>query len=106
MGVNGPSPTTAYSHQSSHLLLLKAAKIQFDYLRPDQAGKLFTRVLTELRGYTRPRRYAESAHMRLSQSNTLTPGDFATVVRQARALGERYDSERLLAALEEECRAK
>lgn len=28
------------------------------------------------------------------------------VVRQAQALGERYDGERLFAALEEECRAK
>jgi len=44
--------------------------------------------------------------MRLSQLNTLTPGDFAIVVRGARGLGEPYDSERLMVALEEECRAK
>jgi len=44
--------------------------------------------------------------MRLSQLNTLTSGDFAMVVRQARGLGEPYDSERLMVALEEECRAK
>ena len=34
------------------------------------------------------------------------PGDFATVVRQAKALGCHYDADRLIAALEEECRAK
>lgn len=81
-------------------------KIQFGYLRLEQAEKLFSRVLANLQGYHRPRRSTESVNVRLSQLRTLTPGDFATVVRQARALGERYDSERLLAALEEECRAK
>ncbi|MDN5942133.1 MAG: hypothetical protein L0H94_09650 [Nitrospira sp.] len=64
------------------------------------------RVLADLQGYTRPRRSAESMKKRLSQLSTLTPGDFATVVRQARALGEDYDSARLMVALEEECRAK
>ena len=79
-------------------------KIQFDYLKPEQAGKLFIRVLAIFQGYTRSRRYA--VKVRLSQLSTLMPGDFATVVRQARALGEDYDSDRLMAALEEECRAK
>ena len=43
--------------------------------------------------------------MQLSTLRTLTPGDFATVVCQARG-GEDYDSDRLMAVLEEECRAK
>lgn len=81
-------------------------KIQFDYLTPDQAGKLFIRVLADFQGYTRPRRPTESVNERLSQLRTLTPGDFATVVRQARAMGTRYGAERMMAALEEECRAK
>ena len=38
--------------------------------------------------------------MRLAKLSTLTPGDFATVVRQARALGKRYNAEQLLGALE------
>jgi glycine cleavage system aminomethyltransferase T len=42
-------------------------KIQFDYLRPEQAGKLFIRVLADFQGYTRPRRYAESVNVQLSQ---------------------------------------
>jgi hypothetical protein len=81
-------------------------KIQFDYLWHDQAGKLFIRVLAIFQGYTRSRRYAESVKVRLSQLRTLTPRDFATVVRQARALGTRYDVEQLLGALEAECMAK
>jgi len=80
--------------------------MKFDYLRPDQAGKLFTRVLADLQGYTRPRRSAESLHMRLSQLMALTPGDFSPAVRQAHALGTRYDAEQLLGALGAECLAK
>jgi hypothetical protein len=64
-------------------------KIQFDYLKPDQAGKLFIRVLAIFQGYTRPRRYAESVNVRLSKLSTLAPGDFATAVRQAHVLGTR-----------------
>ena len=81
-------------------------KIQFDYPRPDQAGKLFTRVLADFQGYTRPRRSAESVKVRLSPLRTLTPGGFATTVRQARVIGRRYGTEQLLAVQEEECRTK
>ena len=55
--------------------------IQFAYLRPDQAEKLFSRVLADIQGYYRQRRLAESVKMRLTKFITLTPGDFATVVR-------------------------
>lgn len=44
--------------------------------------------------------------MWLSRLRTLTLGDFAAVVRQARALGIRYDAEQILGALKVECRAK
>ena len=81
-------------------------KIQFDFLKPDQAGKLFIRVLVILQGHTRSRRYAELVNVRLSQFSTLPPGYFTIVVRQARAMGARYDSEELITALEAECQAK
>lgn len=82
-------------------------KSQFlHHLKPEQAETLFSRVLADLQGYYRPRQLAESVKTRLTKLCTLTPGDFVTAVRQARALGERYEAERLLAALEEECRAK
>jgi len=42
----------------------------------------------------------------LSKLQMLTPGDFSTIVRQSRALGIRYDSHRLLSALEAEAEAK
>lgn len=81
-------------------------KIQFGYLWREQAETHFSRVLGDIQRHYRSRRCAESVKMRLSQLRTLTPVDFATVVRQTCALGERYNSERLLAGLEEECRAK
>jgi len=56
--------------------------ILFDYLRPDQAAKLFTRVLADLQGYNESRWSAESVKVSLSQLSTLAPGDFTTVVRQ------------------------
>jgi hypothetical protein len=47
-----------------------------------------------------------SVRSRLAHLTNLTPGDFATVIRQVRILGKQYDAEQLLAGLEEECRAK
>jgi hypothetical protein len=47
-----------------------------------------------------------SVQERLARLTVVTPGDFTTVLRQARLLGERDDAEALLAALEAECRAK
>lgn len=81
-------------------------KVLFDYLRPNQAEKLFTCALANFQGYNRPGRLADSIKSRLSTFRTLTPGDFVTIVRQARALGTRYDAEQLLCALEAECRGK
>ena len=48
----------------------------------------------------------DAAIARLMRLDNLTPGDFATVMRQARALGEPFDAAQLLSALEAECRAK
>ncbi len=81
-------------------------KISFGYLKPEQAEQLFSHVLTDLQGNEQPGFLEDSVKLRLAKLNTLTPGDFATVVRQARALGTRYDSERLLVALGDECQAK
>lgn len=81
-------------------------KIQFGYLRAEQAETLFFRVLTNLQGYYRPRPCAESMKVRLATLKTLTPGDFATVIRQMRALGEHHDGEPLVNALETDCQTK
>lgn len=81
-------------------------KIHFGYLKQEQAEAMFSEILAEFQGTPQPQRCTDSVKLRLSKLDTLTPGDFATVVRQARAMGKTYDSERLVAALEEECRAK
>jgi SpoVK/Ycf46/Vps4 family AAA+-type ATPase len=81
-------------------------KIHFGYLKHEQAEALFSDVLANLHGNGRQEPLADSVKLRLARLNTLTPGDFATVVRQARTIGVQCDAKRLLAALEEECRAK
>jgi SpoVK/Ycf46/Vps4 family AAA+-type ATPase len=81
-------------------------KIHFGYLKQEQAEMLFSQVLADLQGNDRQEPLADSVKLRLARLDTLTPGDFATVVRQARPLGTRYDAERLLSALEAECRTR
>lgn len=81
-------------------------KISFGYLKPDQAWNMFVLALTESGGDNPEPHVPESVLARLARLVNLTPGDFATVIRQARVLGKSYDAEQLLAALEEECRAK
>lgn len=81
-------------------------KISFGYLKPDQAWNMFVLALKEQNGNNPEPNMPESVKTRLARLANLTPGDFATVLRQARVLGRSYDAEHLLAALEEECRAK
>jgi SpoVK/Ycf46/Vps4 family AAA+-type ATPase len=78
-------------------------KISFGYLKPEQAWKMFLHALD---CGMEDSRLVVALQQRLSRLTNLTPGDFATVIRQARIVGQRYDAEQLLAALEEECRAK
>jgi hypothetical protein len=56
-------------------------KIRFDYLRPEQAWKLFRAVLKE-QGVRVPRKTVWLP--RLMRLERLTPGDFATLVRRQR----------------------
>ena len=78
-------------------------KISFGYLKPEQAWKMFLQALDC--GMEDSRVVAGLQH-RLSRLTNLTPGDFATVIRQARVLSKTYTGEQLLAALGEECTAK
>ncbi|MBI4700189.1 MAG: AAA family ATPase [Deltaproteobacteria bacterium] len=79
-------------------------KIRFDYLKPAQAWAMLAALAhehgTELGGDQ------DSLRSALAALRTLTPGDFATVGRQLALLGEGADPSRIVAALEEECRAK
>jgi transitional endoplasmic reticulum ATPase len=79
-------------------------KVRFDYLEAAQAWEMFVAFAAEqgiaLGNSAGPLRAA------LGVLATLTPGDFATVGRQLRLLGKADDPWRIVAALEEECRAK
>ena len=71
-------------------------KIYFDYLRPDQTWILFQQVLKD-NGVVLSEK--KSWKRRLSSYNNLTPGDFATVVRQNRLCKEAIGADLLLAGL-------
>ena len=78
-------------------------KISFGYLKPEQAWKMFLQALD---CGMEDSRLVVALQQRLSRLTNLTPGDFATVIRQARVLGKSYSGEQLLAVLEDECCAK
>lgn len=81
-------------------------KIQFNFLTPDQAFNLFGTVLVEQLEPGQEIPVPDAVIARLMRLDNLTPGDFATVMRQARLLGKPFDAEQLVAALEAECVAK
>lgn len=78
-----------------------ALKIKFDYLRPEQRWQLF---LAQAQKFHRSREAAYRAA--LYQLNNLTPGDFATVRRQAALLNITLTADELLPRLQRECLAK
>jgi SpoVK/Ycf46/Vps4 family AAA+-type ATPase len=80
-------------------------KIRFDSLRPEQRWELFGRTLQSL-GHEAPAETAPTLRRGLDALENLTPGDFATIRRQATMLGSAVDAGALLRALERESRAK
>ncbi len=79
-------------------------KIRFDYLRAEQAWEMFVRTLED-QG-CKPGDQALALKGMLARLGTLTPGDFATVIRRARVLGEALTPAALLSGLESECSAR
>jgi transitional endoplasmic reticulum ATPase len=79
-------------------------KIRFDWMKPEQVWALFRQVIKEHQG----RLPLPSSPWRdkLRQLSNLTPGDFATVVRKSRIMGEALTAERLFKGLGEEIRFK
>jgi len=75
-------------------------KVRFDFLQADQAWVMFQDAARALG-------IAADAAVKpgLQALRVLTPGDFATVVRQAR-LNRPQDAREVLARLEAECRLK
>ncbi|QEP41669.1 ATP-binding protein [Ectothiorhodospiraceae bacterium BW-2] len=78
-------------------------KIKFDFLNPSQSFLLFNEVL-QSHGVKKEAALVWQA--KLSALPTLTPGDFATVVRQHRFLPEPMSAEGLYRALRRECELK
>jgi SpoVK/Ycf46/Vps4 family AAA+-type ATPase len=78
-----------------------ALKIKFDYMRPEQRWRLFIEHVKKLR-------INEQATLRnaLDQLHNLTPGDFATVRRQAQLLGSKLSARDWLERLRNESRTK
>lgn len=81
-------------------------KVHFDYLRADQMWSLFIQTLVSMQIPDPDQHMATTWYSQLTALTNLTPGDFATVRRQARVLGCLADGPSLMAALEEESRAK
>jgi len=75
-------------------------KVRFDYLRAEQAWVMFQDAAIGMGFEPTP-----ALKGRLSQLGILTPGDFATVVRQAR-MNLPKDAPELLSRLEAECEVK
>ncbi len=78
-----------------------ALKIKFDYLRPEQRWQLFRAQFKRLGS-----RHEADARAALNQLNTLTPGDFATVRRQAALFNVTLTADEWLKRLTQECRNK
>lgn len=71
-------------------------KIRFDYLKSSQAWLLFCDVL---KSQQMPSTDEEVLRARLDAYENLTPGDFTTIVRQNRLIGEALTAEVLLEGL-------
>lgn len=97
--------TNLFEHLDEASLRRFTLKIKFDPLRPEQRMALFERTLDAL-GQSLAPDMAASTRAALDQLGTLTPGDFATVRRQALLLETTVDARALLSALERECRNK
>ncbi len=78
-------------------------KIKFDYMKLEQRLNMFNQVLTEHYTASFAIRDYENDIMKL---DTLTPGDFAVVIRQHISLDQKITPVRLLESLTKECKAK
>ncbi len=97
--------TNLFEHLDEASLRRFTLKIKFDPLRPEQRMALFERTL-EILGQPVAPDEAAGYRSALDRLEALTPGDFATVRRQALLLETAVDARALLSALERECRNK
>lgn len=97
--------TNLYEHLDPAALRRFTLKLRFDPPKAPQRWQLFLRTLGAAGAALSP---ADEPRYRamLDAMDRLTPGDFATVRRQARLLDVTLDAPRLMAALQQEHRAK
>jgi transitional endoplasmic reticulum ATPase len=76
-------------------------KVKFDFLKPAQASELLNRYCIQL-GFAQPQ---PDEMARLSRLRSLTPGDFAAVIRQ-NSFRPIKTAATLVCALEAECAVK
>ncbi len=78
-------------------------KIKFDYLKAEQAWKLFQQTLKDKQITITNKKYYQE---KLASFSCLTPGDFATVIRQNRLDSSELNSDKLLQKLSVEASFK
>jgi transitional endoplasmic reticulum ATPase len=78
-----------------------ALRIKFDYLKPEQRWRLF---LDQAKKF--PSSREAEYRISLNQLSNLTPGDFATIRRQAKLLNIPLTADELLKRLQQECKTK
>ncbi len=78
-------------------------KIKFDYMKPAQCLAMFEQVLQE---HDNIQINPQDYQLALMKLDTLTPGDFATVIRQHLNLNQKITANKLLNGLIKECQAK
>jgi transitional endoplasmic reticulum ATPase len=78
-----------------------ALKIKFDYLKPEQRWQLFLAQAMKFARSQEPE-YRSA----LNRLTNLTPGDFATIRRQAKLLNIPLTADELLKRLQQECKTK
>ncbi len=78
-------------------------KIKFDYMKPGQRFKMFKQIVAE---HANNKYNIAKCEQELMKLDTLTPGDFATVLRQQISLGQELTAPALLESLIKECKAK
>ena len=78
-----------------------ALKIRFDYLKPEQRWQLFQAQAKKFARSQEPE-YRSA----LNRLTNLTPGDFATIRRQAKLLNIPLTADELLKRLKQECKTK
>lgn len=94
--------TTNLMHSLDQASLRRfALKIKFDFLKPEQRWQLFVAQTKKI-----PPQHGTRFRAALDQLTNLTPGDFATVRRQAKLLGVTLTPDEMLKRLTQESKTK